>query len=203
MPINLHGSTTCDQQYNLNTKSTSLNNVTFIFKIGPFPASFSFIFVFSIQYKSTYKFCDDWIRTADLWCQKQPLYQLRHNHFPTFICKDILIRRFRIFLAFEVKECCDRGKSFKFNIYSIRDISDLLTVEKGAKIIFFEDFFHTEEESHSSKPLSFSHSLSIFLFVLLLCSCNNWNKALFRLKSVYSTELQRNHNSSCMANWSC
>ena len=22
---------------------------------------------------------DDWIRTADLWCWKQPLYQLRHN----------------------------------------------------------------------------------------------------------------------------
>ena len=25
---------------------------------------------------------DDWIWTADLRCQKRPLYQLRHNHFP-------------------------------------------------------------------------------------------------------------------------
>ena len=28
------------------------------------------------------KFCDDWIRTADLWNQKWPLYQLSHNHCP-------------------------------------------------------------------------------------------------------------------------
>ena len=25
-------------------------------------------------------FPDDWIQTADLWCRKQPLYQLSHNH---------------------------------------------------------------------------------------------------------------------------
>ena len=25
-------------------------------------------------------FADDWIRTADLWCRKQLLYQLSHNH---------------------------------------------------------------------------------------------------------------------------
>ena len=27
-------------------------------------------------------FANDWIRTADLWCRKQPLYQLSHNHCP-------------------------------------------------------------------------------------------------------------------------
>ena len=27
-------------------------------------------------------FVDDWIRTADLWYQKQPLHQLSHNHCP-------------------------------------------------------------------------------------------------------------------------
>ena len=27
-------------------------------------------------------FANDWIRTADLWSQKRPLYQLSHNHFP-------------------------------------------------------------------------------------------------------------------------
>ena len=27
-------------------------------------------------------FTNDWIRTVDLWYQKQPLYQLSHNHFP-------------------------------------------------------------------------------------------------------------------------
>ena len=51
-------------------------------KIGPFPASFFFIFVFSIQLIVHINFADDWIRTADLWFWKRPLYQLRHNHFP-------------------------------------------------------------------------------------------------------------------------
>ena len=27
---------------------------------------------------------EDWIRTSDLWCQKQLLYQLSHNHCPQF-----------------------------------------------------------------------------------------------------------------------
>ena len=30
---------------------------------------------------TTRKFYDDWIRTADLWCRKRPLDQLRHNHY--------------------------------------------------------------------------------------------------------------------------
>ena len=25
---------------------------------------------------------DDWIKTADLWYRKQPIYQLGHNHYP-------------------------------------------------------------------------------------------------------------------------
>ena len=54
----------------------------FLKKIGPFPASFFFILVFSIQLIVQINFADDWIRTADLWCRKQPLYQLHHNHFP-------------------------------------------------------------------------------------------------------------------------
>ena len=31
-------------------------------------------------------FANDWIRTVDLWYQKQPLYQLSHNHFPGKYC---------------------------------------------------------------------------------------------------------------------
>ena len=52
---------------------------------GPFPASFFFIFVFSIQLtvnKCLINSADDWIRTADLWHCKRPLYQLSHNHCP-------------------------------------------------------------------------------------------------------------------------
>ena len=33
--------------------------------------------------KCSINFADDWIRTADLWYQKQPLYQLSHNHCPS------------------------------------------------------------------------------------------------------------------------
>ena len=29
------------------------------------------------------KFANDWIRTTDLWCWKQQLYQLSHNHCPS------------------------------------------------------------------------------------------------------------------------
>ena len=32
------------------------------------------------------KFVNDWIRTADLWRWKRPLYQLRRNHCPFSIC---------------------------------------------------------------------------------------------------------------------
>ena len=44
-----------------------------------------FIYVFSIQVtvNSQYNiFADDWIRTADLWCRKRPLYQVIHKQPP-------------------------------------------------------------------------------------------------------------------------
>ena len=52
-------------------------------KNGPFPASFSFIFVFSLQLTVNVKyinFADDWIQTSDLWSRKRPLYQLSRKH---------------------------------------------------------------------------------------------------------------------------
>ena len=56
--------------------------ITVFFLNGPFPASFLFIFVFSTQLtvnKCSINFADDWIRTADLWYRKRPLYQLSHT----------------------------------------------------------------------------------------------------------------------------
>ena len=52
------------------------------FKNGPFTVSFFFIFVFSIQLtvnKCSINFANGWIRTADLWYRKQPLYLLSHT----------------------------------------------------------------------------------------------------------------------------
>ena len=48
---------------------------------------FFFIFVLSIQLTlniCSINFADDWIRTADLWYRKRPLYQLSHNHCPAY-----------------------------------------------------------------------------------------------------------------------
>ena len=50
----------------------------------PFPVSFFFIFRLFNTYKYVLhiNFADDWIRSADLWCQNQLLYQLCHNRCP-------------------------------------------------------------------------------------------------------------------------
>ena len=50
--------------------------------MGHYRPLFFFIFVFSIQLtvnKCSINFADDWIRTADLWYRKRPLYQLSHT----------------------------------------------------------------------------------------------------------------------------
>ena len=48
----------------------------------PFQGSFFFIFVFSVQLTVNIKLADDWIRTADLYCPKRPLYLLSHITLP-------------------------------------------------------------------------------------------------------------------------
>ena len=70
------------------------NVFTFFKKNGPFPASFSLFSCFQCSWQLTMfnkNFADDWIRTADLWCRKRPLYQLSHNHCPTFLHLHLLI----------------------------------------------------------------------------------------------------------------
>ena len=48
-------------------------------------------------------FANDWIRTADLWSWKQPLYQLSHNHFPSCLCRTVFwIIQFLLFLALKL-----------------------------------------------------------------------------------------------------
>ena len=77
-----------------NDLFTFLGNIVkfanfFFKKNGPFPASFFFIFVFSIQLtvnKCSINFADDWIRTADLWYRKRPLYQLSHTTTAQNMC---------------------------------------------------------------------------------------------------------------------
>ena len=42
-------------------------------------------FVFPMQYIVNEN-ANDWIRTAELWCQKRPIYPLRHHHIPKREC---------------------------------------------------------------------------------------------------------------------
>ena len=44
-----------------------------------------FVFSIFICTIGRYNFADDWIRTVDLWCQKQPLNQLSHNNCHKYI----------------------------------------------------------------------------------------------------------------------
>ena len=43
-------------------------------------------------------FVDDWIRTADLWYWKQPLYKLSHNQFLTVFFSSFSYYLFRFYL---------------------------------------------------------------------------------------------------------
>ena len=59
------------------------NMPTSFFQDGPFPASFSLFSSFPFQCTiGRFNFADVGIQTADLWCRKQPLYQLSHHHCP-------------------------------------------------------------------------------------------------------------------------
>ena len=43
-------------------------------------------FQYTVDSKQMFnKFADDWIRTADLWYRKRPLYQLSHHHCPLLV----------------------------------------------------------------------------------------------------------------------
>ena len=53
----------------------------FLLKIVSFPASYFNILVLSTQLKLD-RIANDWISTADIWCQKWPHYQLHHNDCP-------------------------------------------------------------------------------------------------------------------------
>ena len=75
----------------LQHQNTSANHF-YSFLKWAIPGLFFFIFVFSnfdtVDSKQMFNiiFADDWIRTADLWNQKRPLYQLSHNHCPPWPC---------------------------------------------------------------------------------------------------------------------
>ena len=67
-----------------------------IVKNGPFPAFFYFCLFNTVDSKYMFNgnISDQWIRTADLWCWKQPLYQQSKNHCPFlkyFCLREIIV----------------------------------------------------------------------------------------------------------------
>ena len=50
------------------------------------------VYFLPIQFIVHTNFADDWIRTADLWCRKQPMYQLHHNHKSIFRANTKIIK---------------------------------------------------------------------------------------------------------------
>ena len=56
-----------------------LRNLFKFFKMGLSRTLFLYFCIFYCTIGRNF-FADVWIRTADLWCWKRPLYQLSHNH---------------------------------------------------------------------------------------------------------------------------
>ena len=109
MPTFYHLKTREKTQKNVSVMEPLSNDIrTICFLNGPFPASF-FYFRFSSQLTahkcSMQKFADDWIRTADLWCWKRPLYQLSYKHCPWD--ENITIEAFlySCFIHIQVSQC--------------------------------------------------------------------------------------------------
>ena len=81
-----------------------------LFLNGPYPTSFSLFSSFqcTVDSKQMFNiniiFADDWIRTADLWYRKRPLYQLSHNHCPQFYLN------FQVDLTREMTFCHSKQK---------------------------------------------------------------------------------------------
>ena len=73
------------------------------------------------------KIADDWwIRTADLWCLKAPLYQLRHNRCPGQayfaaqpFCQNITTKSA---LTFSAQTRCTKVSSLKLKKFILYDL---------------------------------------------------------------------------------
>ena len=115
-------------QLNLNPQSTQhwmpfllthskWSSMFFTKNNGSLPASFTFIFVFSIQ---EYINCaNDWIRSADLWCRKWPLYQLRHSPQPLSMIRNVSNTET------EFRHSLTGFESFVFSVTRLGEISPL------------------------------------------------------------------------------
>ena len=76
------GSNQVTNMFNVNIhgiKSPHLpTQLVYSLKIGQFPSPFASFY--SFQFRQGINISNDWIRTADLWCQGLLLYQLSHNY---------------------------------------------------------------------------------------------------------------------------
>ena len=99
-------------------------------------------------------FADDWIWTADLWYWKRPLYQLSHNHFPTFVFYHLS------------KVCRDYHLMLKW----------IVAAKMFQHLIWFSLLFHNNNHSFNLKTNNFRYQWIYFpvFFQLLILKSRNW-----------------------------
>ena len=135
-----------------------------VFLNGPFPASFCFIFVFSIQLTKTMfkiNFADDGIRTADLRCQKQLLRQLSHNHCPYNVSFDTFYSSSRCHTTSVTRQ----GDLLDFG----QVLKPLATISLPKSTTFLETIFAEVSKSlHFSSGIIFGQLLWTFCNFLLV-----------------------------------
>ena len=89
-------------------------------------------------------FVDDWIRTADLWYWKQPLYKLSHNQFLTVFFSSFSYYLFRFYLLMMmmttiimVIKCFPLSLSLSLSLELIKRLPLLCTQRNDSSSTFF------------------------------------------------------------------
>ena len=88
----LPGDHHCRGKLRYRAKGSDSNPIQmYFFKMGHSRTLFLYFRLFDCTI-GRYDFAEVWIWTADLWCWKQPLYLLSHNHCPNVLSIDFYYR---------------------------------------------------------------------------------------------------------------
>ena len=126
-------------------------------------------------------FADDWIRTAHLWCRKQPLYQLSHNHCP-----------FSIYFT----KVSDNGKLLSKNLNSAAMLFEqfsfycvhvevIYLVKPSSNLLFLSTYFFLQLNSKSLSLLFLSHCMYLVQLICIIFPRYFWFCLSFSLPFVF------------------
>ena len=74
-----------------NAKDNVFEMSQFFLKMGHSRPLFCLFNTVDSKQMFNINFANDWIQTADLWYQKQLLYQLSHNHWPWYVTVGVAV----------------------------------------------------------------------------------------------------------------